>query len=271
MKSKGTFVTMSGAGNTFAVFQAVGHEGDLPAPESRRAFVAPLCRNLAVDGVLFIEAGRDQADYTWDFYNADGSSAEMCGNAARCAGLFCREVIRDPRPSYRFLTGAGPVTVEGLADGRWRVEMTEIKNPPAQKTLRLLDKDHQGFAVNTGVPHFVIPVENLGDLPASVCRALRQHPEWGPAGSNITLLQKESATRARAKTYERGVEDFTAACGTGAVAAALVLQNEHGRQGPVLIRMPGGDLEVDTASPAPRLTGPARITKEHPLTEETFQ
>lgn len=255
------FHRLSGAGNTFVLLQA-DDELDLFLKGknlSRSQLTQRLCeknRGLGVDGVLFLEPGSAE-DFIWDFFNSDGSPAEMCGNAARCAGRFVHDVLGvSPEKPIDFKTAAGPIRVHREKDLRYTVDM-----PPVvvnRKTMALVSEDgvFEGAWLNSGVPHFVIAVSDLRELPASLCRRLRGHTDLGPAGANITLLKARGPQDGEAVTYERGVEDFTAACGTGAVAAAYVLSQGRGA---VQLRMPGGTLDVVFGGPRPLLTGPALL------------
>lgn len=262
------FYKLSGAGNTFAMVDArvsspiASWESFYQKP--REDWVPRLCHpqtGLGVDGVLFFHEGQGGSDFTWDFLNSDGSRAEFCGNAARCAGLFAQEIFGTSadRP-VQFTTSAGLVRVSESLDHRWVVEMPPRRANPVAKTLIVDGVDYPGFSINTGVPHFVVFVEDDRDLTREVCSALRHHEDWGPAGSNITILKRRTSYSGAAKTFERGVEDFTAACGTGAVAAALTLANQ--KPGSYRIAMPGGELEVVWDGDHSRLIGPAVMIGE---------
>lgn len=264
-----TFRKFSGAGNTFVILEAA--DAAL-VPLGRVELARRLCektRGVAVDGVLYLDPGRDGADYVWDFYNADGSSAEMCGNAARCAGRFVHEVHRKSAGNeIVFLTKAGKVGVRRADDGSYVAEMTPVR--VVQNEIRLTTDDgvFEGLWIDTGVPHFVISVSDLARIPAAVCRSLRRHADLGAAGANVTLLKAIDGSRAEAVTYERGVEDFTAACGTGAVAAAWKLTGGH--SGSSRIRMPGGELEVTFGGGRPLLRGSALFLGEYKPHPEFF-
>lgn len=259
-----SFCKFSGAGNTFVILESAVADGlSLSRVELARR-ICEVTRGVGVDGMLFLEPGREGADYVWDFYNADGSSAEMCGNAARCAGRYVHEVLKKPLDrELIFLTKAGKVRVRRADGGLYVAEMTAPR--VFQKDMELANGDgrFQGLWIDTGVPHFVITVSDLREIPLSVCRGLRRHTDLGAAGANITLLKSNGD----AMTYERGVENFTAACGTGAVAAAWKLT--EGR-GVAKIRMPGGDLEVDFSGGNPLLKGPALFLGEYKPHSEFF-
>lgn len=205
------------------------------------------------DGILFIRPEKN-FDFAWDFYNADGSHAEMCGNAARCATYFFHEKV-EPKNKMKFLTGAGEIAGEVIGPSAVKIEMTAISDPHKMNVLGV-----PGYFVNTGVPHFIIEQKPDADLS----RKLRKVSDFGPAGSNITFVENLTDHSLDAVTFERGVEDFTQACGTGAVAAAMYLQELKGMKNSVEVRMPGGVLKIENAKVGsrPMLTGPVRIEFE---------
>jgi diaminopimelate epimerase len=262
-------VKMSGAGNTFVLVDAtktstwLGLEQKLKI--KRRPFVKMVCDQtlgVSTDGVLFLEdAPNHEAHYKWDFYNADGSSAEMCGNAARCAALFASEYLSSSvNGSYQFQTAAGTISAQVLGDDRVRVIMPEIKEYQEKKVLMIDGKPEEFSFVNSGVPHLVRQIPNYSHATElkKLARQARGHLELGPAGSNVTYYAKEKEGFIQAVTFERGVENYTQACGTGAVAAAYVdFKKSNGRN--IDVHMPGGVLNIQfPESPAhPMMTGDA--------------
>ncbi|KHD88589.1 MAG: hypothetical protein OM95_08805 [Bdellovibrio sp. ArHS] len=269
-----SIVKMSGAGNTFALIDARKnsnwHDVEKTLGKSRAEFAKLVCDpvlGLSTDGFLLIEDGAEGFDYNWDFYNSDGSTAEMCGNAARCAARFCYEYLGRPAEaaSLRFRTGAGLVTANVLGDDEVRVQM-----PPARfvkEVIELLTHSRglQKFAlVNTGVPHLVQKIKNLSDSVElkEMAREARSHADLKPAGANVTFYAENSQGHIDAVTFERGVEDFTLACGTGAVAAAYVY-SALSSQKHVKVQMPGGLLSVDfEGGVSPLMTGGAVFVGE---------
>lgn len=249
-----TITKMSGAGNTFALIDArpgsAWQDNEKSLGISRPEFVKKICNmtlGLAVDGVLFIEAGSPGFDYNWDFYNSDGSTAEMCGNAARCAARYCFESFANsPQGLLKFKTGAGLVEVQSISEKEVRVRMPEARF--LQKLIELKTKSSsvEKFSlVNTGVPHLVQKIHKIEDAPGlkEMAREARSHHDLKPAGANVTFYAEVSGGRINAVTFERGVEDYTQACGTGAVAAALVYADQKGLS-QVEVKMPGGLLKV---------------------------
>ncbi len=224
--------------------------------DQRKTLAGKICKNTAnqsADGLIFIvpHAG---FDFAWDFYNSDGSSAEMCGNAARCAVQFHFKKI-SPKSEVSFLSGAGPIVVHRLSETESKARMTACKDGKLMTVNGI-----NGYFVNTGVPHFVIEQNRDRNL----AEQLRKVSDFGPAGANITFVQKTAVNAINAVTFERGVEDFTLACGTGAVAAAVYLQKESGTKMAIQVKMPGGILTVENAfvGESPILKGQAAIEKE---------
>lgn len=248
-----TITKMSGAGNTFALVDArnnsswVNVEKSLGMPRSEFArMICDRVMGVSTDGVLFIQSGSEGFDFDWDFYNSDGSTAEMCGNAARCAARFCHESFASELKTFKFKTGAGLVFATVLADNKIRVRMPESRFIKDSLTLKTRSGSEETFAlVNTGVPHLVKNIANMTETAAlkELAREVRSHYELQPAGANVTFFVEGSAGKIHAVTFERGVEDYTLACGTGAVAAALVYaRDNHHKQ--VEVQMPGGLLQV---------------------------
>lgn len=270
-KGQLTFTRMSGAKNTFFIVDCTGDENlgawhKLSLSEKEK-MSQKLCLGFDdnhTDGLIFLVPNQkpdEKTDFAWQFFNADGSHADMCGNAARCVTLFAGNKMVLPKKQMTFSTGAGPVTGEIVGKNLVCVQMPEIKKLEKKSVENI-----SGFLLDTGVPHFVI--QQSADFHLG--QKLRHSPSLAPAGANVTFvenidLQKMSLN---AVTYERGVEDMTAACGTGAVAAAawLLTQSTHQNK-TVKVRMPGGELMIQNAKlgERPLLTGEAHF--EYELTE----
>jgi len=266
-------IKMSGAGNTFVLVDATKTSTWLDIESRLRIkripFVKMICdRTLGVsaDGVLFLQDGGDGADYSWDFYNADGSAADMCGNAARCAALFANEYLSSALTgTYKFKTGAGLVTTQVLGDERVRVLMPPVKDYQEFKHLEIDGHPHTFSYVNSGVPHLVMQLSNYkhaADLK-EVARKARHHKDLLPDGANVTFYVKEKDALIKAVTFERGVEDYTQACGTGAVAAAYV-EFMKSKVRNLDVHMPGGILVVQfpEGGTQPLMTGEAVFVME---------
>ncbi|WP_413289524.1 diaminopimelate epimerase [Bdellovibrio sp. HCB337] len=266
-------VKMSGAGNTFVLVDATKTSSWLEIESKlrikRRPFVKMICDRtlgVAADGVLFLAEGQSEAEYSWDFYNADGSNADMCGNAARCAALFANEYLSSSvSGSYKFNTGAGLVSAQVLGDDRVRVLMPEVKAYQEFRTLEIDGKPQTFSYVNSGVPHLVMQISNYKEAPElkEMARKARHHKDILPEGANVTFYVKEKDGLIKAVTFERGVEDYTQACGTGAVAAAYV-EFKKTQTRNIDVHMPGGILAVqfNESTKNPLMTGEAVFVME---------
>ncbi|WP_295905833.1 diaminopimelate epimerase [uncultured Bdellovibrio sp.] len=251
-----TITKMSGAGNTFSLIDArkgsAWEDIEKHLGMTRANFAKLVCDRVlgvSTDGLLLIQSGGDGFDFVWDFYNNDGSTAEMCGNAARCAARFCYENLESSNPeksTLKFKTGAGLVTAQILGDGKIRVRMPEARFIQERIELKTKSSSTEEFAlVNTGVPHLVQKIHNIADATSlkEMAREARSHHDLRPSGANVTFYAEDSRGKIKAVTFERGVEDYTLACGTGAVAAALVYAKETSEK-QVEVQMPGGLMQV---------------------------
>ncbi len=225
-------------------------------PERIARWACDRYNGVGADGILVLHP-TPTADFKWEFYNQDGSSAEMCGNAARCAVLWAEREMRSQR-EFAFETLSGRVTGSRLENNLIQVSMPEVKVQPSELQFTLGGLSTRGFFVNTGVPHFVVEVENFESRPrlTPVAREIRAHPHFGVGGTNVTFVKSLSNQVVSALTFERGVEDFTRSCGTGAVAAA-VWSRQKTSLPLITVQVPGGELMIDLKPTKPTLTGPA--------------
>ncbi len=234
------FFKMHGGGNDFVLIDH--RDRFIPVSEQSR-FARRLCAcktGVGADGLILIEHS-DKADLGWRFYNADGSEAEMCGNGARCAARFA--VLNGlARPSLTLETLAGVVHAE-VQDRVARVSMTGVGDYRLHLDIPVNDVTLHGHFMRVGVPHVVVPVEKLESVPvAQWGRAVRFHPMFQPAGTNCNFVTVTGPHGVRVRTYERGVEDETLACGTGAVASALISARLGQVTSPVLVHTRGGEV-----------------------------
>lgn len=219
---------------------------------------------IGADGMVFVEeaAGR----FRWDFYNTDGSQAEMCGNATRCMGRWAS--LKMDKPSLEFQTIAGKVKVEIRGD--LVASYLEFVNPTFE-VLPVVQEQRSAILTNTGVPHAVVRLKRIEDAEQekAMIAALRFHPTIGPRGANITFLEEVSDDEFKTVTFERGVEGFTLACGTGVIAAAAV-GLKGGKKLSAKVHAPGGELLVEfgTDFKGVTLIGPAKRIFETSITEE---
>ena len=235
------FTKMNGCGNDFIVVDA--REQKLPKDLSGLA--RRWCDRrfgIGADGVLIIGPSK-KTDFAMRIFNADGSEAEMCGNGARCAALFAR--LRGVAPSMSFTTPAGIIRAEA-ASKTAAIYLTEPKNYRPNIAIEALEQPLTVHFIDTGVPHTVVFVDDVASVDVDhLGRAIRQHEEFAPRGTNADFVQVLPDGTLKMRTYERGVEAETFACGTGAVAAAVVSFRQGKASPPVHIRVPGGLLVVD--------------------------
>ena len=250
------FSKLSGQGNDFII---VDNRREHPV-KSWPAFARLNCdcrRSVGADGVLVIGASKDN-DFRLRIFNADGSEADMCGNGARCAAVYAvrKNIVL---PSMTMETGAGPI--RALVDGNHAtIRMTAVRElqTPVFLSLRGLFPVRV-FSIDSGVPHavaftgeespaMVFETTLKAALPMLVHRRgreLRNHPRWGKQGSNVDFVEILDESRIYVRTYERGVEAETRACGTGAVASAFAARRAgYIDSETIVVEMPGGVLSV---------------------------
>ncbi len=234
------FSKMSGSGNDFVV---IDHRNRMLDEALLCDFVSGICRrgmSVGADGVILIEDS-PTADFRWRFFNADGSRAEMCGNGARCAARFAlMHGIAGAEMSFETDAGRIHAWVEGRSV---RVKMTDPHGLRLDVPVALVSGAARVGFINTGVPHVVVAVADLETVDVlGTGREIRRHKEFGPAGTNVNFIQPEARGGIAIRTYERGVEGETLACGTGAVAGALVAAGSLGLGSPVAVRTRSGEV-----------------------------
>jgi diaminopimelate epimerase len=257
------FLKMHGAANDFVV---VDHRRPfLPSP--LEPLLARLCdrrRGIGADGVLLLEP-HAEADFAMRYFNADGRPAEFCGNGARCLARLALDLGLGRGGKVRFSTDAGmqEATRSRSGDG---IELHFGRVEPAGpvETLDAAGRAFSGRLIRAGVPHFVVGVERVEWVPLGEWGpALRHHPRFEPAGANIDFVAALGSDRGAMRTWERGVEAETLACGSGAIASALSLATD-GTRSPISIVTAGGDelvVSFETLKDGydVRLTGPAEV------------
>ena len=271
------FFKISGSGNDFIIIDnrtAVVPEGQL-----KRLVVGACRRRMSVgaDGMILIEPSAT-LDFKWRFFNADGSLPDMCGNGARCAARFAFiHGIADRQMAFD--TRAGTIEAR-VGDHTVKIRMSE---PGDLKSQYDLDLDGRTTVVvvssiNTGVPHVVTVVDDIEQVDlVGTGRLIRHHPDFAPEGTNANFVAVDKKGEIFIRTYERGVEDETLACGTGNVAAALVLAHDRALASPVtLTTRSGSELTVHFRLIGDRYTdvfleGDARVIYRGELWEEAWQ
>jgi diaminopimelate epimerase len=206
------------------------------------AFARAVCErrvSVGADGLILIE-NSETADFRWQFLNADGSWAEMCGNGARCAARFAH--IKGIAPAQmRFETVAGLIEAE-VTGQSVKLKMTAPTNLRLQEKLVVNGEEQVVHSLNTGVPHAVLFLEDIHQAPVlDWGRLIRFHEHFQPAGTNVNFVQPQGGNGLIVRTYERGVEGETLACGTGAVSAAIIAGLLGKVQPPVAVTTSGGE------------------------------
>ncbi len=241
-----SFSKMSGHGNDFIIIDGRSGEGAAPWSDYAREWCARRI-SIGADGLMIIEPS-DAADFRLRIFNADGSEAEMCGNGARCAAAYAeRQRIAPQRMMIETMAGLVGASVED------DVVAIQLTNPSSMKDEAILEIEGERvpcWFINTGVPHTIIYRNGVAAIPADevarMGRTVRFHQAFAPAGTNVDFVEVIERGRIRARTYERGVEAETMACGTGAVASAIISSVFKGAgPPPIEVEMPGGTLTVD--------------------------
>ncbi|MDY7030684.1 MAG: diaminopimelate epimerase [Thermodesulfobacteriota bacterium] len=234
------FFKMSGSGNDFII---IDNRDEVINGDSINDVVKKVCRrktSVGADGLILIHES-DRADFQWKFFNADGSEAEMCGNGSRCAARFAYLKGISPR-ELSFETLAGIIKARILED-TVELEMTIPKDIHLDQTLIIEGEKHQVNFIDTGVPHVVKFVKDTEACQVvELGKKIRYHHQYTPAGTNVNFTSVIDKTNMTVRTYERGVEDETLACGTGAVASALVAYLKGMVFSPVAIKTKGGEV-----------------------------
>ncbi len=267
------FMKLSGAGNDFVIIDNL--EGIVPYEGTD--FVAKVCErrmSVGADGVLLVE-NSDGADFKMRYFNADGGEAETCGNGARCISKFAYiNGITSDR--MRFETKAGIYESEILELGV-KVRMSDPTDVRLNFPLRLEDGVYTVCCANSGVPHVVFFLEDLERTNIiNLGRQTRYHDDFQPAGTNVNFVRIKNQREIDIRTYERGVEDETLACGTGSIASAALSALLGKTTSPVAVRTASGsvltihfDLD-DCEAKNVHLEGDARIIYAGELEEDAW-
>jgi diaminopimelate epimerase len=257
---------MNGAGNDFVVLD--NRDGSRSLTGEQIAHLCDRHRGVGADGLLAVEPAQNGADFRMRYYNADGGEAEMCGNGARCFARYADKVANRGGQTMRFETIAGIVGAE-FESGEVKITLSEPFDLKIGSTLLIDGSERTVHSVNTGVPHAIMVLDDIEDIDIRESgAALRYHEAFAPAGTNANFQMVLGAETIAIRTYERGVEDETLACGTGMVANAIVHHELTGAKPPIHVQVRGGDsLRVawerdgDTYTNV-TLTGPADLVFE---------
>lgn len=231
---KRQFVKYHGAGNDFVM---VDETQGLWLDTSQ---IAPACdrrMGIGADGFMTLRSIDGQSDIAYEvrYYNADGQIGSLCGNGSRCAVAWARELGLYEGDQVTFLASDGPHEATYLGSGIVTVDMSDAS---------AIADQFNGSFVDTGSPHHVIITDDVDAIDVATLGPHIRHTHYGVDGSNVNWVSRDAEGQWHIRTYERGVENETLSCGTGAVASALVLSNKCGASSPLTFRARGGDLTI---------------------------
>jgi len=245
------FTKMDGAGNAFVVVDFCRSSFPSASGGLRRTGVISdslsnlarfLCKrkaSLDADGLLVLEKSK-KADFRMRIFNADGSEAEMCGNGMRCATLYFGK-----KGKVRIETIAGMYEAEITGKDKVRIKMEGPRDLKLDIPIAANDRKIKVNYIDSGVPHVVIFVQGLDKVDVgSIGQAVRYHERFKPRGANVDFVEVIDDKNIRMRTYERGVEGETLACGTGAVASAIISNRQQATSNKVNVHVKGGVLKV---------------------------
>lgn len=234
------FYKMSGSGNDFII---IDNRAGVVPEELLDTIIVKACRrqmSIGADGLILIE-NSDNANFKWRFYNSDGSEADMCGNGARCTARFAVEMgIAQSPMTWETTVGVISAEVNGAVA---KVNMPKPHDIRYDYTVNVDGEVLPINSANTGVPHAVLFSQAIDDIEiVALGRAIRCHNDYAPKGTNVNFAAKDGDNAIAVRTYERGVEDETLACGTGSIASALIASHKFNMTSPVAVRTRGGEI-----------------------------
>jgi len=259
------FCKMSGAGNDFILINAASAPL-LREPSALAAALCPRRTSVGADGVILVEPSeRTDADVRVRFWNPDGGETETCGNGTRCAARFAfiEGLARD-----KMMIETKGSDIAAYVSGPLVTLRYAIKPSLAPDlTVTGAEGTRRGHLVEVGVPHLVVQVASMPNGAIEpICRPLRYAPELGEAGANVNLVEIVDRRAIRIRTYERGVEEETLACGSGSLSSALALCAAGQLESPVSVETRSGCVltvrfqrETDGSFSQLELEGPAQV------------
>ena len=270
-----SFYKMSGSGNDFIIID--NRDLSLPVADVPD-FVRKVCRrkiSVGADGLFLIEPSAI-ADFKWQFFNSDGSVAEMCGNGSRCVARFAHHMgFAGPEMSFETLAGIITAYVKG---DRVKVRLTDPSLLQQDVKLVLAGGDCGVDVIDTGVPHAVCFVEFVETVNVRAAgREIRNHEFFQPRGTNANFAYVFDRHTMKVRTYERGVEDETLACGTGVVASVLAAAGRNLIDSPVEVTVQSGEIlrvyfsREDDRFREIYLEGKVKMVYQGMLFEEAYQ
>jgi len=270
MRERLEFWKMSASGNDFIIID--NRDGKVyDYFKDVTEFIVKICRrhhSVGADGLILIEDSKSH-DFRWRFFNSDGSEAEMCGNGGRCAARFAyMKGITGEKMAFETIVGVIKATLHGT---RVKLQLTQPEDLKLDYPIKLEDKEIFLSSVNTGVPHAILIVDDIERMPVSeLGRTIRYHGAFGDKGTNVDFVEIIDEHHLKIRTYERGVEGETYACGTGAVAVGVVLKEKKLIKSPVNIETRGGEILKIYIGDEVYLEGEAHIIYEGILHEEAL-
>jgi len=233
------FAKFEGSGNDFIIID--NRQKIIQEPQDLARRICQRKKGIGADGLILIEKAKN-CDFTMRIFNPDGSEAEMCGNGARCAAKFAY-IKGITGISCTFQTLSGKIKAQ-IEENTVKIRMKDPSNLQANIKLTLNGTDYRGYYLDTGVPHFVIFSPEVDKVPLKdLAPNIRYHQLFQPQGTNVDFVEiKEDKIKIR--TYERGVEDETLGCGTGAVASAIATYINYQLSSPLKVIMRGGEVTV---------------------------
>ncbi len=233
---------MTGSGNDFVMLDArVSTPADW-TPEDMQA-VCARGTGIGADGIVFVAPGSHPGAVRMTYYNADGSHAAMCGNAALCSTTLAAHLGLDTPDGLDLETDAGTYRSRAIETGRAELHLAPIDAPVAVPGLSLVSSERQAALSRVGVPHLIVLVDNVDNVALQERgRALRFDAGLAPEGANVNFIAQDEAGAWRMRTYERGIEGETLACGTGAVGAGCAIQEWGLGQLPINIQSRSGRI-----------------------------
>lgn len=262
------FTKLTGAGNDF-VAAVPGPELDAAGPEAARRLCSRR-EGIGVDGLILVYprngSATERDEVRVRFFNPDGSEFSTCGNGTRCAARFAAERGLVGAGPFTIVTSAGPIEAT-VADE----EVSLVYRLPVERHGPIVvegpDGPAAGWLMHFGVPHFVLPVSPMPDGPIEpICEPIRRDPQLGPEGANVNLIEMRGRAAGRIRTFERGIEGETLACGSGSIASVLAMWASGEVDREVRLDVEGEDtltielVDEPTFDGSPvrvRLTGPA--------------
>jgi diaminopimelate epimerase len=283
-----SFVKMSGAGNDFIIFDKKNY----PALKLKDEIIKKLCdrRNgIGADGIITI-ADNGKYNFLMEYFNADGSTGSLCGNGSRCAIKFAQITGRLKSEEVNFISNNKVYKGEIIDDEKIKFFFNDIENLKLNISINAYNQLIKASYLNTGSPHVIININdlvkdqndprsvinNIDEVPVfEIGKEIRYLKEFSPGGTNVNFINTRN-NKVYIRTYERGVENETLACGTGAAASAVIASLKYGVSSPVKLVTRGGDeLIVDFVIKENEIkglaiTGSARVTFTGEITETVF-